>query len=287
MAERALLRGVRQGYVTVEDALAVVRGRIRVADQIARRPGILLPLEVRYDDYSPDIPENRILRTACRMMGGLDRIDQSLKGRLRHLDTRLEGVTVLHPAEPIPRWTVTRANPQLVPAVRLAEIILRHRSTEPAAGSLTMAAFVVAMEKAYEDFLLTALREALASRPGSTRGQYPIHLDTSHQVRMKPDVVHIHHGKPVAVFDAKYKLEDPSSGYPNSDVYQMLAYCTALQLSQGWLVYAHGIHTGPRHITHTNVDVIPYPLDLSQPPQQILAQVTGVAVAAWPMSAMT
>jgi 5-methylcytosine-specific restriction enzyme subunit McrC len=36
-AERALARGVLQGYVTEDEALAVVRGRIRVADQIARR----------------------------------------------------------------------------------------------------------------------------------------------------------------------------------------------------------------------------------------------------------
>ena len=93
-AERAHLCGVRQGYVTADDSLAPVRGRIRVA-QIARRPGILLPLEVRYDDYSPDIPENQILRNACRLMSGLDRLDSRLQARLVHLDARLDGVSVL------------------------------------------------------------------------------------------------------------------------------------------------------------------------------------------------
>ena len=93
-AERAHLCGVRQGYVTADDSLALVRGRIRVA-QIARRPGILLPLEVRYDDYSPDIPENQILRNACRLMSGLDRLDGRLQARLVHLDARLDGVSVL------------------------------------------------------------------------------------------------------------------------------------------------------------------------------------------------
>jgi len=96
-AERAHLCGVRQGYVTADDSLALVRGRIRVA-QIARRPGILLPLEVRYDDYSPDIPENQILRSACRLMNGPDRLDDRLRARLVHLDARLDGVSVLCPA---------------------------------------------------------------------------------------------------------------------------------------------------------------------------------------------
>ena len=62
----------------------------------------------------------------------------------------------------------------------------------------------------------------------------------SRQIPIRPDVVHLVGGRPVAVFDAKYKLEEPSSGYPNADIYQMLAYCTALQLELGWLVYAQG-----------------------------------------------
>ena len=106
-AERAHLCGVRQGYVTADDSLALVRGRIRVA-QIARRRGILLPLEVRYDDYSPDIPENQILRSACRLMSGLDRLDSRLQARLVHLDARLDGVSVLRRGEPLPAWRVTR-----------------------------------------------------------------------------------------------------------------------------------------------------------------------------------
>jgi 5-methylcytosine-specific restriction enzyme subunit McrC len=60
--ERALGPGVLQGYVSLDEALPLVRGRVRVADQIARRPGLALPLEVRYDEYAPDIPENRLIR---------------------------------------------------------------------------------------------------------------------------------------------------------------------------------------------------------------------------------
>jgi len=51
-AERALARGVLQDYVSVDESLPLARGRIRHADQIATRPGLLLPLEVRYDEYA-------------------------------------------------------------------------------------------------------------------------------------------------------------------------------------------------------------------------------------------
>jgi 5-methylcytosine-specific restriction enzyme subunit McrC len=42
-----------------------------------------------------------------------------------------------------------------------------------------------------------------------------------------------------AVVDAKYKAERPE-GFPDADLYQMLAYCTVLGLAEGHLVYAKG-----------------------------------------------
>ncbi len=53
-----------RGYREVEEALPVVRGRIREAGQIRRRYGFPLPVEVRYDDYTVDIAENRPLLAA-------------------------------------------------------------------------------------------------------------------------------------------------------------------------------------------------------------------------------
>ena len=64
-----------QGSRTVEDALRIVRGPIRIGDQIARRPGFLVPLEVTYDEYTPNIAENQILRAAIRRMVAVRRLD--------------------------------------------------------------------------------------------------------------------------------------------------------------------------------------------------------------------
>jgi 5-methylcytosine-specific restriction enzyme subunit McrC len=64
LADRALSRGVLQGYLNVEESLRTVKGRIRISDQISRRPGMLVPLEVSYDEFTEDIAENRILRAA-------------------------------------------------------------------------------------------------------------------------------------------------------------------------------------------------------------------------------
>lgn len=281
-AERALARGVLQGYVTQEEALPLVRGRIRMADQIARRPGILLPVEVRYDEYSADIAENRVLRSALRRMLAVPRVPERIRSRLGHTDGRLDGVTPLVPGAQLPTWRPTRLNSRYHAALRLAELVLRHQSFEVGAGGLRVAAFVVDMAKVFEDFVATALREAWAAHPGETRPQYPATLDEEGGVRMKVDVVHVVNGVPRIVADAKYKLESGSDRYPNADHYQMLAYCTALRVPVAWLVYASGSRGSvTRHVRHTEIEIVEHPLQLEVPPAALLDQIDALAAAAW------
>jgi 5-methylcytosine-specific restriction enzyme subunit McrC len=280
--ERALGPGVLQGYVSVDEALPLVRGRIRVADQVARRPGLPLPLEVRYDEYAPDIAENRLIRTALRRLSGVPGLRCDLRARLAHLDGRLDGVQVLPAGASLPSWRLTRLNSRYAAALRLAEIVLRNQSAEPGPGDVTVTAFVVSMAKVFEDFVTVALREALAVRAGHTAAQYPDYLAEHRQIPIRPDVVHLVGSRPVAVFDAKYKLEDASSGYPNADAYQMLAYCTALQLERGWLVYAQGASPGVHRVRHTSIEIVQYPLDLALAPGELLLQVAALAKKALP-----
>src|SRR5262249_31137207 len=101
-------------------------------------------------------------------------------------------------------------------------------------------------------------------------------------ITIRPDIVHVVNGRPAVVFDAKYKLQSITSRYANADLYQMLAYCTALGLKTGWLVYAQGT-TAPRThvIRNTDIDVIQYPLDLAAHPRDILDQVDALTYSAF------
>jgi len=277
-AERALARGVLQGYVTEEAALRVVRGRIRIADQIARHPGMMLPIEVRYDEYSADIAENRILRSAIRRMLAAPRLPAALRSRLAHLDGTLDGVTPLVPGALLPSWLPSRLNARYHPALRIAELVLTHQSFEVGTNGLSVASFVVNMATVFENFVTTALREAWSSRPGSTVGQYTEWLDEPRGVRMKVDVVHVVNGVPQIVADAKYKLADSTGRYPNADHYQMLAYCTGLKVPIAWLVYAQGTGAAvTRRVVNTGIEIVEYPLDLGATPASLLAQIDRLA----------
>lgn len=286
--ERALERGPLNGYVHMEESLRTVRGRIRVGDQMTRRPGMLLPLEVSYDDYTSDVAENQILRAAIRMMLHVPRLTDSLVVRLAHLDSKLDGVSALNHGAPLPSWSESRINGHYVPALRLSEIILQTMSAEAGMGHRTVASFVVNMATVFEDFVATALREALEPYPGLTEWQYEAFMDepepgysSSDRVRMYVDVVHSVRGRPAMIFDAKYKAASAGGAYPNADHYQMLAYCTALRVSRAWLVYAGRGATRVRRVLNTGVSVVEFPLDLSQEPEALLVRVRELAGRAY------
>lgn len=285
--ERALERGALCGYVHVEEALRTVRGRIRVGDQMTRRPGMLLPLEVAFDDFTADIPENRILRAAIRLMMQVPRLSEPIRWRLAHLDSKLDGVSPLRFGAPLPSWTESRINERYVPALRLSEIILRNMSAEAGAGRYSVASFVVSMATVFEDFLTTALREALDRFPGETAGQYEAFMDELEpqrprdRVQMYVDIVHSVAGQPALVFDAKYKAASPSGAYPNADHYQMLAYCTALEVSRAWLVYAGPGDPRERRMRNTDISIMEFPIDIAQSPEKLLKRVGDLAWKAY------
>ena len=51
--------------------LHTVRGRIRFDEQIKRRFGVPLPIEVAFDEFTEDIEENRLLKTVLHRLAHL------------------------------------------------------------------------------------------------------------------------------------------------------------------------------------------------------------------------
>ena len=70
-ARRAFSRGLLRGYRVEEEALNTVRGRIRFEDQIRSRFDIPIPIEVRYDEFTDDILENRLVKAAVMRLGAM------------------------------------------------------------------------------------------------------------------------------------------------------------------------------------------------------------------------
>ncbi|WP_133061735.1 McrC family protein [Streptosporangium minutum] len=283
-ADRALRQGVLQGYLEMEEALPVVRGRIREADQIRRRYGLPLPVEVRYDDYTVDIAENRLLLAASSRLLRLPGVAVQTRRTLRHVIARLAGVTALVPGRPLPVWRPSRINTRYHTALGLAELVLRGASYELDDGTaVRVNGLLVEMWRVFEDFVTVALTEALRPYGGRSELQDKRHhLDHGRRVLLNPDLVRyvIDSGGaeiPAAVVDSKYKISTGPEGH-SADLYQMLAYCTVLGLDHGHLVYAEGGAEPYRHVVRgAGIEIMQHAIDLTLPPADLLDAIERLA----------
>ncbi|MCM6763232.1 McrC family protein [Rathayibacter sp. ZW T2_19] len=272
LAERALARGVLQGYRTYDETAVTVRGRIRMSDQVSRG-GRLLPLELSIDEYTIDIAENIVLRAALSALLTLPRLRDALRRRLVHLDGRLDGVERLRRGAPVPAVRRSRLNAHYAPALAFAMLILERRSPSSAAGESPLASFVVDMAGLFESFVTTALREALAPlSSGVTLAQYPATLDERGRQPVRPDIVHVRSGRPRIVADAKYK----TGASRVEDLYQMHAYCTVLGLRDGWLISV-GRGRSSYSVRGAAVELHIRRLDLAAAPERLLEEVSSLA----------
>ena len=271
LATRALEHGLLKGYLSVDDSTPVMRGRIREADQIKRRFGRMIPLEVRYDDFTVDIAENQVLLAATLRLLRMPGLTRRARQALQRLRLQLVDVTP-SVAGVRPTWQASRLNARYVPALHVAEMILDGRSFEQRIGELTVTGFLFSMPKIFEDFVCVALREQMRPHGGRSTLQLRSHLDEASSVLIKPDYVWSSGGAARIVADAKYKAEKPA-GFPQADLYQLLAYCTVLGLDEGHLVYAKGEEEPRVHeVVGSPVTIRCHTLDLTVPPAGLLEQ---------------
>ena len=279
-AHRAFSRGLLHGYRTEEDSLQMIRGRVRIDEQIRRRFGIPVPVEVRYDEYTVDVLPNRLVKAAALRLLGL-RFHQGSRTKLADVLANLEEVRpVEFPSGTLPRIRFDRLNEHYREVVGLSRLILRHTSIETQRGSVQASGFLVDMNVVFQEFVTRALRQALGLSERtfrSDKGPTAIWLDENKGVRLKPDLTWWDERKCTFVGDAKYKKVHDDR-VPNADLYQLLAYATALRLPGGMLIYAKGEDKEIVHrVRHAGKRLEVAALDLSGSVEQIHRRVYGLA----------
>ena len=243
-ARRAFARGLLHGYRTEEEALYAVRGRIRFDEQIRRRFGIAMPLEVRYDEFTDDIVENRLVKAAVARLGEMRLRSRQARRGLGWTAAMLENVSLAeYTPKDVPEVTFDRLNEHYRGAVGLSRLILRHSAFEASRGEVRATGFLMDMNTLSQEFVTVALRESLRVSANTfcsdkqLTGSRRIHLAENNRVGLEPDLTWWDGNTCTFVGDAKYKRFE---SVHNADLYQLLAYVTALDLPGGLLVYAQG-----------------------------------------------
>lgn len=276
-ARRAFSRGLLHGYLAREEALTTVRGRIRFDEQFRRRPGIFLPIEIRYDEFTDDILANRLVKAAAIRLMWAGLRSPRARNELRWVAGMLDNVSLCEwPPNSVPEVAFDRLNEHYRAVVTLSRLVLRRGELQSHRGAVRASGFLMDMNAVFQEFVTAALREALGLSENEFKERSIPTLDIGKRVRLRPDLVWQRAGRYVFVGDAKYK--EVVSDVPNADLYQLLAYTTALDLPGGLLVYAKGEREPATYtIRNSGKRLEVTALDLSGTLEKVLERVRLVA----------
>ena len=243
-AETTLARGLFHHYRHEDDDLLTLRGRIDFVRQF-RRGDVLVPMACSWDEFTADVDENRCLKTAIRLALRVSEIPHHVRRQLRRLLAALDGVaapTTQAALDRLNRIRFTRLNEHYRPALRLARLILANCTLQDQHGDAAASAFMLDMNKLFEEFVTSRLQRALRGRL-DVKPQSRPYLDIDKRVQIRPDLTFRYSGETIGVADLKYKLADATADDTtgalarHGDYYQLLAYTTALKLKEGTLIY--------------------------------------------------
>ena len=235
----AVRRGLPRRYLTHEDDLPRLRGKLNVIRQfthLAIRPD---QLACRYDELSPDTPLNRLLKAATIRLASIARSAANAR-RLAEALARFERVGDSTNAlrEPV---HLDRTNTAFHNLYHLARLFLSGDWQTTTSGTAQGFALLFPMNDLFEKFIGHSLMRILGS--GAVRLQdrshHALKNETESIFQMKPDAVVEWNG--TVIIDTKWKElnhdDQPKLGIDQRDVYQMLAYSQAYGANRLILLY--------------------------------------------------
>jgi 5-methylcytosine-specific restriction enzyme subunit McrC len=225
--------GLRRGYREREEQGPFLHGRIDVTAQLREGAARKDRLHSVRDDFTADVPCNQAPKaTAERLLAS-----SLLGGRAREmLIQALRGFEEVGPAPLTPDVFAAAEADRLAegyrPLLDLCRLLADALGPSDVAGITPCPAFLLDMERVFERYVTRGVTEAFTDR--RTAKAQETHV-VAPGVEMRPDVTVYRDGQPIMVVDAKWKR--PTGAPVPADLYQMLAYCTALGVGRAALVY--------------------------------------------------
>jgi 5-methylcytosine-specific restriction enzyme subunit McrC len=238
MAERAAA-GLHRAYAERAEQGPFLQGRLDLPAQLREAPGRKEQLHSLRDDLGTDVPCNRVPKATAERLLASPLVGEAVRAELRQA---LAGFAGVSPVAVAPGAVAALPAPEAYrPLLDLCGLLLAGLAPGEAAGGAGAPAFLLDMEQAFEGYLTRGVVAALARSQHVTveaQATRTVSRPAAGQpdVTLRPDLLIGAGGRPALAVDAKWK-RPPKGALVTADLYQVLAYCTALGLGKGVLVY--------------------------------------------------
>lgn len=255
-------QGLKAAYTPVEENERFYKGKLLSSQNIKHNLVSRERFFVRYDDFSINRPENRLIkstlgfllkatgdagnrRTAARLLSFFDGVDFS----------KSVGGDFL-------KCFVDRSMTHYDKALSWCRVFLRGNSFTAFAGSEIALALLFPMEKVFESFVAAKFRRHISDGINlrTQDARYSLFDSPTRAFALRPDLVLEFDGKTI-VMDTKWKLLSDNArnhGISQSDMYQMYAYSKKYGSDCIVLLYPHSDNVSRsefRYASDDNVNV--------------------------------
>lgn len=249
-----LKRGIDHAYVTQEENLRCLKGKLLVGQHAVKNAQHRERLYCRYDDFISDTPINRILKAASRRLLFISKTASAQK-KLREIIFLLDDVTELEVAEHhFADIHYNRNTERFQPIINFSLLVLKGMSPAWSLGKETSFSLLFPMEELFEEFIARYIHryadqfglsrehihaQAIGRREWLLRREH----DSFGTYRLKPDlIIDGLDGRPQLILDTKWKhllsdAEDSKNGVSQADIYQLYAYAHRYECQDNILLF--------------------------------------------------
>lgn len=211
--EKLFKRGIKKFYCLEQENLPYLKGKIIFPEHIKRNITSKEKFYVEYDEFTDDIPENRILKSACKYL--LQKSNEENKKFLRRFLFEFSNIEQCKNLDKdFAKIQSNRLFNHYEQPLRFAEAFLRNKSFNPVHGNKKFPALLFSMHDLFEDYIKNLLQGFKKELNFDFKFQYSPHYLITENIakkatmfKTKMDFVLWNKNKDKAIiFDAKYKL---------------------------------------------------------------------------------
>lgn len=244
-------KGVHKHYIPIEENLPYFKGKWMIQKHFATNSFKKHLFLVNYDEFSPNIHLNQILKFVVNKLK-YHSYDMENRKNLHILDQQMEDITLVsNPVPLIDNVIFTRLNENYRPVFNLAKLFIEGNVIEPSTGSSEAFAFIFDMNILFERFIARFIKEKRELILPSHLQSCSLYIQSNKKAfaknsnneavfYLKPDIILKDRNSVKLIIDTKYKILDNNNrklGVSISDMYQMAAYASRYDCPNIILLY--------------------------------------------------
>jgi 5-methylcytosine-specific restriction enzyme subunit McrC len=248
--DRLLRRGLYQGYLAKEEQTSRLRGRIDITKTVKKRVQSTPQVICQFDDLSPNVLHNMIIRSSIGYLTRAEGIDPGLRSGLRSIYGRLSGIdTVQVVDELFGRVQIHRNNRYYRFLLHVCKLLHSLKLPEHGQGGQKFNDLLSdekTMEKVFEEFLRNfyKLKQRVFGRVQSEHLKWNAEVACGGSLELLPTMVTdvtLRNAHRTVVLDAKYYKDALQEHYGarkahSENLYQLLAYLRAESAGEGSVI---------------------------------------------------